>query len=91
MPKEMQIDLFVAYHFPRGKRREYGNAYVGVMVDAENEGFVMPEGVSRGMIEVLRKFLADKTELKSEMIHIENVVRLEPEEVPDYGDNEDND
>lgn len=80
MPKTMQIDLFVAFHYPQGKRRMYQNAYVGVMVDTEQGGFEVPKGLSRGMIDVLRNYLGGQLDVKPDMIYIENVIRMDDEQ-----------
>ncbi len=87
MPKKMQIDLFVAFHYPQGKKRMYQNAYVGVMVDTEQGGFEIPNGLSRGMIDVLRNYLGGKLDVKPDMIYIENVIRMDDEQpVPNAKD-----
>jgi len=81
MDKKMQIDLFVSYSYRTGRNKEHrDDAAVGLMVQG-GEGVVVPEGITRGMIEPLRQYLADAHQVKPNQVRLENIIRLQLEKV----------
>ena len=84
---ENKIDLFVSYSYRTSRKKSIeDDAFVGLMVQ---EGFEIPDGLTRSMITELRKYLAGQHQVKVDQITIQNIVRLDPEEVidvPERGD-----
>ena len=82
---ENKIDLFVSYSYRTSRKKSIeDDAFVGLMVQ---EGFEIPDGLTRSMITELRKYLAGQHQVKVDQITIQNIVRLEPEvmDVPERG------
>jgi hypothetical protein len=71
------VDMFISYVYRTGRKKENrGDAFVGLLVQ---EGYEIPDGLTRSMITELRKYLANQHQVKPDRITIQNVVRLNPE------------
>lgn len=71
------LDIFVSYVYRTNRKKEIrGDMAVALIVQ---DGVDVPGGISRSMIDAVRKYLADVHQIKIEKINILNLVRLEPE------------
>lgn len=75
------IDLFVSYEYKgKGKRWIKADGSISLAVAPGTDAFVPPSGVTRGMIEALRLYLAQQHEVGAMDVHLFNVLRLEIDE-----------
>ena len=71
------VDFFVSYTYRSGRKKSMSDdAFIGLLVQ---DGFEIPDGLTRGMISEVRKYLANQHQVKPSQVTINNVVRLTPE------------